>query len=79
MGLDDIKHLKIHDKKNLGFFLVVGLFLSGSLIDFAVKSLLIEQYGWVGFVICFPLGIAIACHSLIIALHLKRRFKRIPA
>ncbi|WP_155500360.1 hypothetical protein [Pseudomonas coronafaciens] len=79
MGLDGIKHLKIHSNKNLFFFLVVSLVLSGSLIDFAIKGLLVEPLGWLGFVICFPLGMTVACHSLIIALHLKRRFKRIPA
>lgn len=79
MGLDDIEHLKKHDVKSLGLFLVTGLLLSASMIDFGIKGLLIEPFGWIGFMLCFPLGIAVACHSLIIALHLKRRFKRKPA
>ena len=79
MGLDDIEHLKKHDNKSLVFFLITGLLLSGSMIDFGIKGLLIEPFGWIGFMICFPLGIALACHSLVMALHLKRRFKRKPA
>ena len=75
MYIDNLKHLKKLRISELVRLCVLSFIISVAIMSFGVSGTSFAQFGIWMIMLSVPVSIGFAFHGIIIAIHLKRRFK----